>query len=375
MMAQVYGTATSPAAADRALFARAGYDEDDDTPTIPRNAAFGGDRWGTGHNTTTFGDDPRATGNSAAASQRGRGPASSSPARREEEGEVLLNPSFQSVAQVIVPVSTGVRDWSDYEELLALMPEIRRLARVWNTPTSGLTDDAFAALMLASLHTEARLRRLDLVQEPLQVVGALVDLAGDVLLQTSSRDSSTGIANLRPSVVREIIEDQIPRSEFGLPDAFFEDFGLLSNLSAFRDMISRGGNISNGEIYLFLQSDVNSLELMAANIQRGIQRLPRVNNPDDPESANWDSPTTIYNLAAWMNRGVQTPEGYNQVDEEIYANRVLMAFSQIASDPSAFRLSATDLEAWYDYEYYNDDELNRLYFDVFSMLPPRPIRA
>jgi hypothetical protein len=69
MMAHVYGAATSPAAADRALFARAGYDEDDDTPTIPRNAAFGGDRWGTGHNTTTFGDDPRGTGNNAAASQ------------------------------------------------------------------------------------------------------------------------------------------------------------------------------------------------------------------------------------------------------------------------------------------------------------------
>jgi hypothetical protein len=86
MMAQVYGTATSPAAADRALFARAGYDEDDDTPTIPRNAAFGGDRWGTGHNTTTLGDDPRATGNTAAASQRGRGPASSSRAGRDNEG-------------------------------------------------------------------------------------------------------------------------------------------------------------------------------------------------------------------------------------------------------------------------------------------------
>jgi hypothetical protein len=85
MMAHVYGAATSREAADRALFARAGWEDEEDTPTIPRNpAAFGGDRWGTGHNTTTFGDDPRATGNSAAASQRGRGPGLASPAGREE---------------------------------------------------------------------------------------------------------------------------------------------------------------------------------------------------------------------------------------------------------------------------------------------------
>ena len=77
--------------------------------------------------------------------------------------------------------------------------------------------------MLAIVHEEARLRRRDGFEDLNHLLGAIKDNLGDWFLS----NASLGIANVRPSVAAEILNNQIPE----LPDIFFvgDRFSELQN--------------------------------------------------------------------------------------------------------------------------------------------------
>jgi hypothetical protein len=246
-------------------------------------------------------------------------------------------------------------NWSDYEDLVALAPLALAFAREWNPEDSPLSDDAFAAIMLANLHEEARLRRRNLSQEPLQIGGAFVDAIGDVLAIGRGSNSSVGIANMRASEVEEIVNEQIPLDDQST--IYFPVEGRLDEiLSAFGGL----------DVNLMLGIDRVALEFLAADTARGILR-----------AQYYGVEPTVFNISTWLTKGRQGHPGStlpygdpnsNEDEQAIdHANRVLRAFEAIIqADTSMFGL--TVLPSDYDYanvfdEDYLSDE-NRLIFGI-----------
>ena len=145
--------------------------------------------------------------------------------------------------------------------------------------------------MTVILHWEGRLPGNGKPQ-PDQQRDALGDLAG----ATIGYDASTGYANIRPSVRLEILEGKIPGLEgtFCYKIAGGYDYNSLMWASFWTGVF---GSWMRPEEILFgeLQQPKISLEYLAANLQRGADRITGLGYQ-----------ASVFNLASWHNEGVQT---------------------------------------------------------------------
>jgi hypothetical protein len=258
--------------------------------------------------------------------------------------KLKLQPSNEDDGDDEIPplaMSSSPSGWSDYQELQTLMPVILQQASDWNPADSGLSDQEFAALMIAILHEEARLRRR--AGELEQFGGRIVDAISDQGMISDGANRSVGIANVRPSVAEQIFNGEIPIPTLDNTMLQFdpEYSANLNNLIVRYNSALQADNALNGggqpNLYQFLSDDAVSVELLAANIYRGIRRAQELGL--DP---------TLANLAAWQNQGIQGRQ-YSEARGDVFSDatshtsRVLFSFFDIVNDPTAFGLSADQL--------------------------------
>ncbi len=188
------------------------------------------------------------------------------------------------------------------DRLQTLKPFILVSASRHNTPLTNMDDRSFAALMAAILRHERLLSGLYPDNALYELFhDKLPDLAGAIL----GRNSTTGIANIRPSTALELLEGIIPGVEGTFcyniqegPD--YNSLLMLSGMSA-----GFGPNLSPTQIlFNSLQEPRINIEYLAANLQRGAVRITRITHNIEKASA--------FNLATWHTRGVQTPREFTE---------------------------------------------------------------
>ncbi len=266
---------------------------------------------------------------------------------------------------------TGLRQssdcqWDDYDELQDLFPDIQQYAQKWNPASSGLSDLAFAAIMIGILHEESRLERRDIRSistEVSDIIGRIWQETGDFtyyylcadeILTYNTSDPTMGIANLRPSVVEQILTGIIPVPYEVEADTTIDFVGYeqLGDLLEMKPLFQKANPSCSeqDQIYRFLtQTDQYSLELLAANLSRGVQRARRLGISPSP-----------FNLSSWHSRGVQS-EGELKADRDRissqalgsgvdYANRVLPHIEEIVSGSCDFGIT------WPQFDSYSASE-------------------
>ncbi len=152
---------------------------------------------------------------------------------------------------------------------------IRNVAHIYNQPAlSGMTDAEFASVLVMILYTEHHGWLEDVVPSirPLTPYFQQLQVLSNQLLDTNF---SVWPANLRPSVVDEIRNEATP----------FDSFVVL------KVMTSRDTNN-----YLAYNPQ-SAIELLAANMARGIYRTHAAGIPVTPAS-----------ILAWHNAGIIDPE-------------------------------------------------------------------
>jgi hypothetical protein len=185
-------------------------------------------------------------------------------------------------------------EWADYQLILNLLPELHQIAERYNTPNSGFTDEAFVALMIANVHQESRLRRSNPQgNDFFNQMGVITDWIADRGMEWFGRNSSVGIANIRPNVAEQIFAGIIPA---GRPDPASDEelkinFSLPPILAAYASQYQ--GLNTDAERYEFLSRTDVGLELLGANVHRGIIRA----------QAEGVKPS-VFNISAWLNQGV-----------------------------------------------------------------------
>lgn len=183
------------------------------------------------------------------------------------------------------------RDWAGHGDIEALMSTIKEAADQWNHPESGMSNDAVAALLIANLHQESHYRRANpSVNDFGNQLGSVLDSLGYLSAAVFGNNASLGPANLRPSVVDEMLgapgkSPSIPMPyENSLP---FDDEGRLDDLEEKWSGLDRKGRAD------FLFVDKNAIRLMGANFRRGVERLQ-----------DQRLQPTMFNMSAWLSQGI-----------------------------------------------------------------------
>jgi hypothetical protein len=180
-----------------------------------------------------------------------------------------------------------------------LKEDILASAKRHNTPRTNMDDASFAALMTAILHWEGKLPGNAKPQ-----FEQFKDFVGDLGATLINYDASTGIANVRPSVAKEILQGYVP----GVEETFcYEISGGLNyeqavEVAALRSLRSDTGNQHypvERVLFFELQNRKKSIEYLAANTQRGADRI-----------SSLGFKASVFNLASWANAGVQTPSEF-----------------------------------------------------------------
>ena len=179
--------------------------------------------------------------------------------------------------------------WIDYNALANRLPIVEEAVQKWNHPASGMSNDEMTALLMGNLHREAHYRRqepsvykmnpgefgLNLGDRGATYVGNLGKILA-ALVGYGDGDPSVGPANLRIQVVNEILgtNDQapyIPMPNGGKP-AFY-DMGRLDHWSRLWQNLTDKTRPSEAARRRLLNNDRFAIELMAANVYRGVERL------------------------------------------------------------------------------------------------------
>jgi hypothetical protein len=192
-----------------------------------------------------------------------------------------------------------------------LKPDILACARRHNTVKTNMDENAFAALMTAILHWEGRLPGN---AKPFWGPGGVGDISGgqirDILGDLAGlfgADVTTGIANIRPSVAFEILKGEIP----GFQGRYCYNIEGGTTYDDIRNNPFRGLTLFNE-----LQKEKVSLEYLAANLERGADRINTLGFQ-----------ASVFNLAAWHNTGVQTRDEFRDPQigpkAQSYANVIL----------------------------------------------------
>jgi hypothetical protein len=170
-----------------------------------------------------------------------------------------------------------VKNWDmDWDLVKQLEQEIIRFAQIHQRPEEGFGWEVVAALMSAHVAREKR--------------NALATY--DALTDTLPGNRSTGIANLRPSVIDEILRGDlvIPGRPY-IPEEF--EYELM-----YRDCFLNGALEDLSHTRSLLQDNAISLDFLGANIERGIDRAKNVSPPLKP---------SIFNVDNFLWNGVQQP--------------------------------------------------------------------
>ena len=193
----------------------------------------------------------------------------------------------------------------DHEDLNRLAPFIITVADDWHHPESNMSIHAFAALILATLHLESRYRR----EHPesnifWNQIGALKDTAGDIGQRFLRANSSLGWANIRPSVVDEILGTLVDKPVIPLRGDGTRDFFDEGLLDTREEEWSSFGLNDHWERQKFLENEKNAIVILAANFNRGFERLYR--QREDPQLSLYqqDWQPTVFNMLAWANQGI-----------------------------------------------------------------------
>jgi len=239
---------------------------------------------------------------------------------------------------------SGNNSWpaGELQSIAELRPYILDSARNHNTSLTNMDDNSFAALMAAILHWEGKLNGNG---KPQGTIGDAFDPNTSSQWHDAAKElggalmvggQSYGIANIRIDVAMQILQGQIP----GIPGTFCYQIagGYDSNSlnwASFWSGVFGSWMPPEQVLYYQLAQPEISLEYLAANLQRGADRI----NAKGYEAS-------IFNLASWHNQGVQTPEfikspNADQVVNGLsYANQVLnvlqdafdsLGFSEIGS--------------------------------------------
>ena len=152
--------------------------------------------------------------------------------------------------------------WPEYEILTDLLESyITDVARQWNHPALGMSDNEVALLLLAHLRQEGHYRG----------EGGLFNDAKNWLSRTSGGNPSVGPANVRIPVANEILgtHDKAPHIPMppGYAEPEFDDMGGLDDVQ--RDW----PNLDASEREDRLEDDETAIRLTAANIFRAAERL------------------------------------------------------------------------------------------------------
>lgn len=211
---------------------------------------------------------------------------------------------------------------TEIDSINNLRSDIFASARRHCTPKTNMDENAFAALMTAILHVEGKLPgngNTPAVQEE--------NKKKDEAAFWYGANVSTGIAKIKPSVAVQILRGEIPKMteqwcytiegrdpiaeaviRFG-PSACDGPWEKCWDPRFWR----AAAELSNPKI---------SLEYLAANLERGADRINLLG-----------AQASVFNLAAWHNRGAQTPEEFRRsLDAQSYGNVILSLM------PTAFRV-------------------------------------
>ncbi len=261
-----------------------------------------------------------------------------------------LNP-LQQGSQLSGAYNESICPWTDVEkeELLPLVPEMRQLASKWNvildgfgaTIGTGLSNDVFVATMVSILRVEGQFRqrrsldcRLELrcTGSPISIITCGPELVctpdtnrrvenevGDQAFILLGRDSSIGIANLRPSVYGEIlgipdgneVRTNVYQDSAGNYQRFevgdrLDHYGELHALRTRANDRFRMGEAMfvRQQLYdEYYNNDLVALEFLAANLLRGIERVGKQDIGEIADSQQIRP--SIFNLANWHNLGQQ----------------------------------------------------------------------
>jgi hypothetical protein len=209
---------------------------------------------------------------------------------------------------------------AEIESIRALRPDILACASRHNTVKTNMDDDAFAALMTAILHWEGKLPGTGKTPE---------DQKGDREKDTWALrgfNISTGIAKIKPSVAVQILRGEIP----GFRERYCYE---IEGGSPWTRRIAQLGGSACDERgcwdprFIFAANELAimkmSLEYLAANLERGADRVNTLGYQ-----------ASVFNLALWHNRGIQTPAEFSAVprSELSYGNVML------ATMPTAMRV-------------------------------------
>jgi RHS repeat-associated protein len=289
-----------------------------------------------------------------------------------------LHEQYQDLRDIYdTPSNCG---WNDLPQLKLLMPEIEYAAQRWNRfsaadiarfpfllndackamnvlsslpascASTGLSNDAFAAIMVARLHEEGKLRlRLPISEDPVARLYGIKEVVGDWLGRLGI-GTSIGIANIRSG--RGNAADQIIHGQFP-PNLLIGSF----NTDRFRhvgqedyiDQYDTAQTLGPGSVVDFLNRDEVSIELLAADLYRGIIATR--------SDATVPSGPTIFNLGTWTLAGmVQDYSNYggildlNEVAPVKNGLHIMNHVAMILEGPCDLGLKATP---WVDFEYYN----------------------
>ena len=246
--------------------------------------------------------------------------------------------------------------WADYDAIASLATFISEAAQRWNLPESGMSDYEVAILLIANLHQESILRRDNPAQNNFHnQLGMIKDILGDANFSFRGEDSSLGPANLRPSVVDEILGESpvIPMRDGSSPE--FDDAGRLDALE--QEWQSLGDSFGERRKRIaFLYKPENAIELMGANFRRGIERLHKqVLEP------------TIFNMSAWLSQGIAESDDLRSMIDSIDVTRAINHASDtvrfvnaIIANKETFGMFGDSVAAidWDDIVLFNDNDLS-----------------
>jgi len=201
---------------------------------------------------------------------------------------------------------------SEIESIKGLLPAIRRSTQLHNPSNSNLDDASFAALMITILHFEGRLPGN---AKPNTFGNWLSDEGSDFATFVGVWNGTTGIANVRPSVAFELHQEG-----YSIEGSGYSADGLICRTSP------RNPRINPLQLLgIELQISTISIEYLAANLERGINRV----------RAEGLEPSA-FNLAAWHNSGVYTPLGFANRDPKIGLKSRSYGNTIIGTMPEAF---------------------------------------
>jgi hypothetical protein len=270
--------------------------------------------------------------------------------------------------------------WSDYHDLRALLPQIEIATQRWNrfsavdlarfpfllsdpckamsvlsplpttcNPSTGFSDDAFAAILVARLHEENRLKWYRNIPQEI----------GDLLYRIGVKDSATlGPANLDPSQ-NNVVGELLDKSGGRFPPPPAPQLGHFDN-SWFRDINGEdyiayydAKQNDRGAMYSFLRRYDVAIELVAANMYRGILAAKSLNPPT--------SGPTVFNMATWTLAGqIENFKSYNSVNPISNGIHLMNHVKMLLEGPCGMGLRAIP---GIDFEYCNKHDLDSGNFD------------